>query len=213
VIVAPVCATDRDGREVAALVDARNFQETPANALRTLGDLLRTPQQLAATRNEPLHWRMPHLDVVGFVPPQREQLIIRTHGAYSVPTLHLVDTRSGEVRDFTGDWIVPPGEPEIFDWFRLKVVGQRLPGPPPRTVWRDADLANVQQELNAKFPRRVVEIMDWNDAHTRVLFRVTGGSDPGRGFVFQRTEDVVLEIMRCAPWLEGARSGVRGASE
>jgi dipeptidyl aminopeptidase/acylaminoacyl peptidase len=73
------------------------------------------------------------------------------------------------------------------------------------TAWRDDELGRVQRELEVKFPRRVVEILDWSETRTRVLFRVTGGSDAGRVFVFQRPEDLVLEILRCAPWLNAAK--------
>ncbi|MSU23074.1 MAG: hypothetical protein EXS32_04540 [Opitutus sp.] len=204
-ILSPIMAVDADGKQRGTVVDARNFQETPADARRSLADLLRTPRQLEVTRHEPIHWRMPHLDILGFHPRDRDQLIIGTRGAYSIPLQHLVDLRVGSIKEFGDAWPVPPGEPQIFDWFRLKVVGERQAGVHPATHWRDEDLARVQRELAAKFPRRIVEILDWSDTHARVLFRVTGGSDPGRVFVFQRLEDLVLEILHLAPWLTAAK--------
>jgi dipeptidyl aminopeptidase/acylaminoacyl peptidase len=205
-IVSPILVTDADGRQRGTLIDASNFQETPAEAIRTLGDLLRTPKELAAARHEPIRWRMPHLDIAGFFPRDREQLIVQTHGGYSMPMLHLVDIRTGSVREFGDDWATPPAEPQVYDWFWLKVVGERKDGTHPTTAWRDGDLARVQHELETKFPRRIVELLDWSDTRTRVLFRVTGGSDPGRYFVYQRRpEDLVVEILHRAPWLAAAK--------
>lgn len=204
-ILAPVMAMDADGRQRGTVVDARNFQETPEEARRSLADLLRTPAELAATRQGPVRWRMPHLDILGFLPQDRNQLVVETHGAYSMPAKHLVDIRLGDVREFGGDWTAPPGGAQIFDWYRYKVVGERQEGVRPATRWRDEDLARVQRELALKFSRRIVEILDWSDTHGRVLFRVTGGRDPGRVFIYQRLEDLALEIFRCAPWLIAAK--------
>jgi len=58
-IVSPIMAVDADGKQRGTLVDARDFTETPADARRSLADLLRTPLELAATRDEPIRWRMP----------------------------------------------------------------------------------------------------------------------------------------------------------
>ena len=204
-VLAPILAVDADGRQRGVLVDARNFQETPADARRTLADLLRTTKELQATRNEAVRWRMPHLDILGFLPSDREQLVIQTHGGYSIPTQHLVDIRTGSVREFGGDWPSPPGEPQVFDAYRLKIVGERKLAAHPTIVWRDDELGRIQRELEAKFPRRIVEILDWSETRTRVLFRVTGGSDPGRIFVYQRPEDLALEILRRAPWLNASK--------
>ena len=204
-ILSPILAADTDGKQRGTLVDARDFQELPAEARRSLGDLLRTPKELASLRNEPVRWRMPRLDILGFHPRDREQLILGTSGAYSMPMQHLVDIRTGTVREFGGDWPVPPGEPQIYDWFRLKVVGERRTAAHPATAWVDPDLARLQRELEEKFPRRIVELVDWSETRAQVLFRVTGGSDPGRVFVLQRPEDLVLEVLRCAPWLNAAR--------
>jgi dipeptidyl aminopeptidase/acylaminoacyl peptidase len=205
VIVAPVMVVDADGKQRGTLVDARDFQETPEEARRTLADLLRTTKQLAVAHNEPVHWRMPHLEILGFSPRERDHLVIETRGAYSMPAQHIVDTRSGDVRMFGGDWPSPPGEPHVFDWFRLKIVGERKEAARPLTAWRDDELAQVQRELETKFPRRTVEILDWSETRSRVLFRVTGGTDAGRIFVYQRPEDLPLEILQRAPWLGAAK--------
>lgn len=204
-ILSPIMAVDADGRQRGVVVDARHFQETPANARQSLADLLMTPQELQATHQGPIHWRMPHLDLLGFLPRDRDQLIIGTRGAYSMPMQHLVDIRTGNIKEFGDEWPLPPAEPQIFDWFRFKVVGQRQSGVQPATLWQDEDLGRVQRELAGKFPRRIVEILDWTNTHARVLFRVSAGRDPGRVFVLQRAEDLVAEIFRSAPWLDAAK--------
>ena len=204
-IISPILTMDADGKQRGTLVDASNFMETPDDARKTLADLLRTPKELQATRTESIRWRMPHLDILGFLPNDRDQLVIQTRGGYAIPAQHLIDIRTASVREFGGDWPSPPGEPQVFDWFRLKVVGERKDGVRPTTAWRDEELNKVQQDLEGKFPRRIIEILDWNDTRARVLFRVTGGSDPGRVFVFHRLENVVVEILRRAPWLTAAK--------
>ncbi len=204
-IVSPILVVDADGKQRGTLVDARDFQETPPEARRTLADLLRTTKELVVTRNDPVRWRMPHLAILGFVPRRREQLVIETRGAYDAPAQHSIDIRTGHITVFDGNWPSPPGEPQVFDWFRLKVVGEHQDAAGPTTVWRDEEMGRVQRELELKFPRRAVELLDWSETRARVLFRVTGGSDPGRVFVWQRPENLVQEILRCAPWLTAAR--------
>ena len=204
-ILSPILGVDIDGKQRGTIVDAANFQETPADARRSLADLLRTTKELQATRSESVRWRMPHLDILGFLPRDREQLVIQTRGAYSVPSQHLVDIRTGSIREFGGDWPTPPGEPHVFDWVRLKVVGEHQQAARPATAWRDEEFGRVQRELELKFPRRTVEILDWSETRSRVLCRVTGGTDAGRFFVYQRTENLALEILRLAPWLNAAK--------
>lgn len=199
-ILSPIIAIGADGKLRRTVADARDFTESE-DALSTLADMLRTPQELATQRRNPVHWRMPRLSIVGFDPRNREQLIVEARGAYSPPTQHAVDLRTGHTALFGGEVSAPPGEPLVYDWSWFKVVGERLPGSRPRTDWRDANLANLQRTLEAKFPRRTVELLDWTETRTRVLFRVTGGSDAGRLFVFQRTEDLAVEVLQRAPWL------------
>lgn len=208
VIISPILATDADGRQRGALVDAKDFQEAPEGARRTLADFLRTPQELTATRKgvDAVGWRMPHLDILGFHPRDREQIIVGTHGAHSMPLRHLVDIRTGNVQAFGDEWPAPPGAPHVYDWFRLKTVGERhAAGAQPVTLWRDDELGKIQRELDRKFPRRTVELLDWSETRARLLVRVTGGVDPGRIFVWQRTEDLMVEVFQRAPWLTAAK--------
>src|SRR5262249_13714124 len=80
-IAAPVMVVDADGKQRGTLIDARYFQETPEEARRTLADLLRSPKQIAVAHNEPVRWRMPHLEILGFSPRERDHLVIETRGA------------------------------------------------------------------------------------------------------------------------------------
>ena len=92
----------------------------------------------------------------------------------------------------------------VFDEFRDTFAGVRSPGPKPVAKWRDPDLTAAQRALEKKFPARTVEILEWSEAPTAFLMRVTGGTEPGRYFVWQKTDNLVLEILRRAPWLAAA---------
>ncbi len=92
----------------------------------------------------------------------------------------------------------------VFDEARQALVGVRAPGHPPFTVWLDPELADAQRAFDFQFPRRSVEVVEWNDARTRFLLRVAGGAEPGRLYVFKRPEGVLTEISRRAPWLASA---------
>lgn len=97
-----------------------------------------------------------------------------------------------------------PSSNLVFDEMRGTFAGVRAPGPRPFTAWVDAELAAVQRELHAKFPRRSMQLLQWNEARTRFLARVTGGTEPGRIYLFRRPENLVVELMRRAPWLPNA---------
>ena len=92
----------------------------------------------------------------------------------------------------------------VFDEARGHLVGVRSPGAPPVTVWADPALAAAQSALERKFPARTVTLLDWSDARDVFLARITGGTEPGRTFVFQKQANLVLEILRSAPWLRAA---------
>ncbi len=204
-IRAPILALDADGQRQGVLVDARTFIETATEARNSLADFLKPVAQARAAGDEPVRAKVPHLDILGFHPREKEQLIVQTRGGYGPPAQYLVDVRTGTVAEFGGDWPAPPAEPQVYDWFRLKVVGQRLSGPGSAAAWQDEDLARVQRTLETKFPRRRVDLVDWSENRGRIVFRVTGGSDPGRGFVWLRPDDLVVELFRCAPWYVPAK--------
>ena len=57
-VLPPILAVDAGENQRGTLVDAHDFPELPSEARRSLGDLRRTPTELAAIRNEPVRWRM-----------------------------------------------------------------------------------------------------------------------------------------------------------
>ena len=97
-----------------------------------------------------------------------------------------------------------PQSPLVFDERRQQLAGVRTTGVAPLTVWVDPELVEVQRTLEKKFPRRAVEVLEWDDARRRFLVRVSSVSDPGRHFVYERKEDLLVEFLRRAPWLQSA---------
>ncbi len=89
----------------------------------------------------------------------------------------------------------------VFDPADGHFAGVRAVGQTPFTRWLDAELVRVQADVDRKFPQRSVEILQWDDARTRFLLRVAGGVEPGRYYVYQRPENVIVELLRRAPWL------------
>lgn len=92
----------------------------------------------------------------------------------------------------------------VFDEGTGRLAGVRAVGLAPFTRWVDRDLAQVQVELNRKFPQRTVEILQWSDERSRFLIRISGGIEPGRYHVYQRPEKILVELLRRAPWLRNA---------
>lgn len=104
--------------------------------------------------------------------------------------------------DLTGlEPAFPPASPLVFDERRRSLVGVRATGVAPLTMWVDPELAGVQRALEKKFPRRTVELLEWDEARKRFLLRVTGGVEPGRYFIYRQTENLLVEFLRRAPWL------------
>jgi dipeptidyl aminopeptidase/acylaminoacyl peptidase len=97
-----------------------------------------------------------------------------------------------------------PSPALLFDENRQTFAGVRARGVRPFTVWTDPELAQLQRTLDARFPQRTVEISEWNDARTVLLFRVSGGTDPGRIYAYRRDEDRMIELTRSMPWLPTA---------
>jgi hypothetical protein len=94
-----------------------------------------------------------------------------------------------------------PSAALVFDHDRSAFVGVKGRAPRPFSVWLDPELAIVQRELEEKFPDRTVQISQWDDHRTRFLVDVTGGTDPGRLYLYERRDDLVVELLRRAPWL------------
>lgn len=104
-------------------------------------------------------------------------------------------------RDLVPLEVSPHSTALVLDEAKQVLAGIRAYGDPPLTIWLDAELAEAQRAFNEQFPRRSVEILEWSDDRTRFLLNVSGGTDPGRLYVFKRPEGVLTEISRRAPWL------------
>ncbi len=89
----------------------------------------------------------------------------------------------------------------VFDEATGRLAGIRAVGLTPFTRWVDPEIAQVQLELNGKFPQRTVELLQWSDDRNRFLIRISGGLEPGRYHVYQRPEKIFVELLRRAPWL------------
>jgi pimeloyl-ACP methyl ester carboxylesterase len=98
-----------------------------------------------------------------------------------------------------------PGDPRdtlVFDEYSHQLVGVRAAtGFAPTTVWTDPELAEVQRLVDRKLPWRAVEILQWSQARDRFLVRVTGSTEPGRYYVFDRKAGLFNQFLRRAPWL------------
>ena len=98
----------------------------------------------------------------------------------------------------------PDDRPLLFDERKQQFVGVRTVDAPELTVWLDPQIGELQRTLNAQFPDRTATILEWDEARTRFLIRVTGGASPGRFFVLKAAEKNLVEIVRVAPWLDEA---------
>ena len=202
-IYSPIMAVDADGRNPKTLVDADEFIFYPPEDLRPRSEN-------SSAIPEPQRWIGRQLDIVGFAADNREQLIIQARGIR-----RMVPTEQFSLNINTGKYTSmddpsptaaksSPRPTQVYDEKRQAVVGQRKHDVRPVTAWADGELAAVQRALEVKFPRRTVELLDWSDDRSRVLTRITGGSDPGRVYVYQCPENLVVEIFRRAPWLHSA---------
>lgn len=89
----------------------------------------------------------------------------------------------------------------VLDRHTRKLLGIRPPWPAP-PQWLDADLAAEQHRLDAEFPGRHVQLVDWDDRRERMLVLVTGPDDPGRYYICKPgPTGRTTEILRRAPWL------------
>jgi pimeloyl-ACP methyl ester carboxylesterase len=211
---APVMAVDGDGRNSGVLVEASEFSflmddearakmppspsfmpsaENSASAGVPLGGSViqrseRSPlSEGFSLRHVQIIPRLP--EIKGFVPGSREQILLY------VPAL----IRNQHVL-----------AEEL--WISLHIhTGKRTPlGSAERAAdWDDArwpfpseERRVVQQELALKFPERTVTPVDWSQDLQHILVNVMGGNERGRIFVYQRPQNLVLEVLQLAPWLK-----------
>ncbi|MFO1449886.1 MAG: prolyl oligopeptidase family serine peptidase [Opitutaceae bacterium] len=101
-----------------------------------------------------------------------------------------------------------PAQALVFDRATRKLVGVRHRTLEPVTTWIDPVLEEVDRLVASKFPRRQVQVLDWDDARSRFLLRVDATNDPGRLFVYHRGDGRFVEFLRVAPWIEKEQSHV-----
>jgi len=130
-------------------------------------------------------------------------------------SLHALDLRTKTSRELmrspAGFDVVDPlqrpaGESLLFDRSTQKLVGVRHRELDVRTQWLDTDLESMQIKIEANFPRRQVQLVEWDDPRTHFLIEVTAENDPGRFFVFHRADGRLVECLRRAPWLTSAEA-------
>jgi pimeloyl-ACP methyl ester carboxylesterase len=98
-----------------------------------------------------------------------------------------------------------PGHPDgilVFDEFRHELVGVRYTALRNGTAWRDPELAAIQAGLDGAFPRQTVEILQWDEARTRLLARFSTDEDPGRYALVNPQTGEVTNLLNRAPWLQ-----------
>ncbi len=124
----------------------------------------------------------------------------RTAFAVESPDSDAVDPSLAGVPAGSGQGV----DPLVFDRHLRKLVGVRLAGPAPSTRWLDSGLAQIQTQLQRKFPDRTVELLQWDDNRTRFLASVTGPADPGRFYVYTPEGEQLVLCARRTPWIASA---------
>ncbi|MFT3781336.1 MAG: prolyl oligopeptidase family serine peptidase [Nibricoccus sp.] len=77
----------------------------------------------------------------------------------------------------------------VFDRFNKKLCGLRYEGATYTCSWFPPELQSAQKLLEARFPARSVDILEWDQALQRFLVRVRGNVDPGAFFVFDTSKN------------------------
>jgi dipeptidyl aminopeptidase/acylaminoacyl peptidase len=87
-----------------------------------------------------------------------------------------------------------------------KLAGIRAATFDGRTKWVNAQLATVQQKLEAMFSDRLVEIVDWDTSQRRFLVLVFSTTDPGRYYLAEQRDRLqITELLRRSPGLTATR--------
>lgn len=193
---ASIMAVDATGLNPKTLITGDEFAVMPSTPMAAIGpdnfttvsnvlaldpiaDLMRDSGPKARLQPRTLR----PIQIVGFDPANREQLIlsVRSQIRGSSPDQFSLNIHTGKYTDYPDGWVRPTSAPD-----QEKIASE------------------VRRELARKFPRRTVNILEWSENRARVLCRVSGGSDRGRIFVFKRPENLVVEVLKYAPWLDAA---------
>gem|GEM_PF-4886461 len=126
---------------------------------------------------------------------------------YGIYRLNLTDGRRSVLLenphyDLTGLEPVFPSDALVFDERQHRLAGVNFVDLQSRTQWFDPEIGVLQTTLERKFSGRTVKILQWSDDRDRFLFLVSGGPDSGRYYVFERQENIVVELLRRVPGLQ-----------
>ncbi|MEO6567371.1 MAG: prolyl oligopeptidase family serine peptidase [Opitutaceae bacterium] len=91
--------------------------------------------------------------------------------------------------------------PLIYDQHQRKLVGLNVRAVLPSVRWIDAEIETVQRKLETIFPERRIQLIGWDATRERFLALIGSLGDPGRYFVFQRSDGRCVEFLRRAPSL------------
>ncbi|MEO7415287.1 MAG: prolyl oligopeptidase family serine peptidase [Opitutaceae bacterium] len=91
--------------------------------------------------------------------------------------------------------------PLIYDRHQRTLIGLNLRTVQPSVRWLDAEIESAQRKLEAIFPERRVQLLGWDTGRERFLALIGSLGDPGRYFIFQRSDSRCVEFLRRAPSL------------
>jgi dienelactone hydrolase len=130
-----------------------------------------------------------------------------TYGIYSLDLA--AKKRGGLAMENPGfDLIGPPAagfpgqDSLVFDRFSHQLIGVRYETALRTTAWTRPEWRGLQAEFEKMFPRRSVEITDWDEAGQRFIVTTEGPADPGAYYIFDRGKSKLLEFVRRAPWID-----------
>ncbi len=90
----------------------------------------------------------------------------------------------------------------VFDRQRRSLAGVRFDGLERQTRWLDPEIGAVQAQLDAQFPRRHLQILEWDESRARFLVLSESSAEPGRFYLFRRKENSFTEIVRRTGWID-----------
>jgi dipeptidyl aminopeptidase/acylaminoacyl peptidase len=89
----------------------------------------------------------------------------------------------------------------------LQILGLSIGGLIPQTRWSDPDLLTAQTQLEARFPKKEVSIVDYTPDHKRVIASVQSVSDPDNYLIFDMASDQITPIGSSMPALDNVVMG------
>lgn len=91
--------------------------------------------------------------------------------------------------------------PLLVDRFTHDVVGFRYEGRTFTCTWFNQELARAQNGLEAQFPGRSVDLLEWDRSYSRFLVRVRGIVDSGAFYIYDTKNSRLMEFVQRAPIL------------